>query len=100
MQSAVIQPTLELATFQPQISTETPTPTVYAVPTFQRTPVRLSVIGNWNVRKSPSPDGIIDYVQIGGTVYFYEWAENGFIRIGDEQYICGRAIGANTECVR
>jgi hypothetical protein len=87
-----------LAPQTPVNASETPKPTQTAYPTFQATPVLLQVVGSWHVRSSPEvKDGnIVDY-QIGGTIYFIRWADNGFIET-DKGFICGRAVGADMEC--
>jgi hypothetical protein len=66
-------------------------------PSFTPAPV-LGVNGCWNIRSSPAVDDNIRRVQCGGVVTVYGWAANGFIIVGEGEFMCARAVGEEVKC--
>jgi hypothetical protein len=58
----------------------------------------LPLSGCWNVREGAGVDFPVLRVQCGGEVLVLGWAGNGFIRVGDGEYICNRAFGYVEPC--
>jgi len=91
----------KIATQTAYNATNTPSPTIPAVSTA--TPVKIDVVGCWNVRSSPSAENDSNILRTvcDEDVYFLRWAENGFIEIvpqsDGQEYICNQATNKLTE---
>ena len=85
------------ATEQPVSATLTPTG-MFPPVTATKTAVSLPIDGCWHIRSEPSVDAPVLRVQCGGSLPALASVRNGFVRIGDGEYVCNRAFGTEEEC--